>query len=66
MQKISFKNHLKPAFTVKARITFIKEIESGQGVSYEHLFKSSKKTTLTVVSIGYGDGVKRSLCGKLM
>ena len=56
---------LKPAFSVKSRITFIKEIEAGIGVSYGHLFKSTKKTTIAVVCIGYSDGVPRCLSGKI-
>ena len=58
-------SYLKPAFSVKSRVTFKKVINVGEGVSYGHLFKSSKKTTLAIISIGYGDGVPRNLSGKI-
>jgi len=56
---------LKPAMTVKARITFIREVSSGVGVSYGHLYKTNRKTRLAVVGIGYADGVNRALSGKI-
>tara|TARA_B100000700_G_scaffold8192_1_gene8583 strand:+ start:233 stop:1444 length:1212 start_codon:yes stop_codon:yes gene_type:complete len=59
------KLHLKPALKVKARITFIRDVPSGTGVGYGHLFKTKRKTRLAVVAIGYADGVSRALSGKI-
>ena len=57
--------NLKPALNVKARITFIRDVPNETGVGYGHLFKTKRKSKLAVVSIGYADGVSRSLSGKI-
>ena len=56
---------LEPALTVKARITFIREVPKGTGVGYGHTFTTTRKSRLAVVAIGYADGVSRSLSGKI-
>lgn len=56
---------LKPAMSVKAKITFIRKVNSEVGVSYGHLFKTKKPSLLAVVGIGYADGISRALSGKI-
>ncbi len=56
---------LKPALSVKARITMIKKVPSGTGVSYGHTFVTDRPSILAVVAIGYADGVARALSGKI-
>jgi alanine racemase len=56
---------LRPVMSVKARITQIKTIPIGTGVSYNHSFVAERDTTVAVVSIGYADGVPRRLSNKL-
>ena len=56
---------LQPALTVKARVTLIRDVPSGTGVSYGHAFRTSRKSRLAVVAIGYADGVQRALSGKI-
>jgi alanine racemase len=50
---------LRPAMTVRARVTVTKRVPAGEGVSYGHTYRTSGDTTLAVVPIGYGDGVPR-------
>ncbi|MGC9526983.1 MAG: alanine racemase [Limnospira sp.] len=59
---------LKPAMSVRARVTQIKTIEAGTGVSYGHQFVAPKRTRIAVVGIGYADGVPRNLsnCMKVL
>ncbi len=57
--------NLKPALKVKARVTLVREVPTGTGVSYGHLFKTQRKSKLAVVAIGYADGVSRALSGKI-
>ncbi|PPS46047.1 alanine racemase [Chroococcidiopsis sp. TS-821] len=52
---------LKPVMQVKARITQVKSIPAGTGVSYGHKFVSDRAMQLAVVGIGYADGVPRNL-----
>ncbi|ABM72916.1 putative Alanine racemase [Prochlorococcus marinus str. MIT 9515] len=59
------KSLLKPALFLKAKVTFVRTIEKGVGVSYGNKFVSDRKTKLAVLSIGYADGIIRSLSGKI-
>ena len=63
--KINEDLFLKPALTLKAKVTFIRTIEKGIGVSYGNKFVSNRKTKLAVLSIGYADGILRNLSGKI-
>ncbi|USR89706.1 alanine racemase [Phormidium yuhuli AB48] len=56
---------LQPVLQVKARITQVKTIPPGTGVSYGHRFVSQRETRLAVVGIGYADGVPRLLSNRL-
>lgn len=56
---------LKPALSVKSRITQIKTIPPGTGVSYGHQFVSDQELKLAVVGIGYADGVPRNLSNRV-
>jgi len=56
---------LKPALSLKVKVAFIRTIDKGVSVSYGGKFMSHRKTKLAVLSIGYADGVPRSLSGKI-
>ena len=56
---------LQPVLQVKARVTQVKTIASGTGVSYGHQFIAQEDLHLAVVSIGYADGVSRNLSNRL-
>lgn len=56
---------LAPVMQVKARITQVKTIPAGRGVSYGHHFIADRDLRLAVVGIGYADGVPRSLSNRL-
>jgi alanine racemase len=56
---------LQPVMSVKARITQIKNIPVGTGVSYSHRFVAQRDSTIAVVGIGYADGVPRRLSNQL-
>ena len=63
--RINEKLFLKPALFLKAKVTFVRTIEKGVGVSYGNKFISNRKTKLAVLSIGYADGIIRNLSGKI-
>ena len=63
--KINEQLFLKPALFLKARVTFVRTIEKGIGVSYGNKFVSERKTKLAVLGIGYADGISRNLSGKI-
>ena len=56
---------LKPVLSVHARVTQIRTINPGEGVSYGHRFVAQRKTRVAAVGIGYADGVPRNLSGQL-
>jgi alanine racemase len=56
---------LKPAMQVKARVTQVKTIEAGTGVSYGHQFVAGRQTQIAVVGVGYADGIPRNLSNKM-
>jgi alanine racemase len=47
--------------TLKSRITFIKEIDANESVSYNRRFISKRKLKIATIPIGYADGYKRCL-----
>ncbi len=56
---------LFPVMQVKARVTQVKTIAPGTGVSYGHRFVADRPTRLAVIGIGYADGVPRNLSGHM-
>ena len=56
---------LKPAMSLKSKVSFIRIVDKKVGVSYGKNFITSKKTKLAVISIGYADGIYRSLSNKI-
>ncbi|MGI6795691.1 alanine racemase [Gordonia sihwensis] len=55
---------LIPAMTLETRISLVKRIPAGQGVSYNHTWVAPADTVLGVVPAGYADGVPRLLSGR--
>lgn len=51
---------LRPAMTLQAKLALVKQVESGQGVSYLHRYMTNRATTLGLVPLGYADGVPRA------
>ncbi|MBH8565072.1 alanine racemase [Nostoc sp. CENA67] len=56
---------LKPVLQLKARVTQVKTIAAGTGVSYGHQFIAPHEIRLAVVGIGYADGVPRNLSNNM-
>jgi alanine racemase len=52
---------LEPVMQVRARITQVKKLAAGVGVSYNHRFVTPSEMQVAVVGIGYADGVPRNL-----
>ncbi|MGJ5675052.1 MAG: alanine racemase [Nostochopsis sp.] len=56
---------LKPVLQLRARVTQVKTIAAGTGVSYSHQFIANQEMRIAVVGIGYADGVPRNLSNKM-
>jgi alanine racemase len=58
------KVNLKPALSLKAQVSFVKNLPAGAGISYGHLYKTRQPTVIATLPIGYGDGYTRLLSNK--
>ncbi len=54
---------LRPVLSLKARVSLVKEVEAGEGVSYGLRFRAERPTVLATVPLGYADGVPWRLAG---
>lgn len=55
---------LKPALSLRTKISFVQELQSGEGVSYGLTYVAERKITVATLPIGYGDGYSRLLSNK--
>ncbi|HEY9661711.1 MAG TPA: alanine racemase [Allocoleopsis sp.] len=56
---------LKPVMQVKARVTQVKQLQGGTGVSYGYHYVADRDILLAVVGIGYADGIPRNLSNQM-
>jgi alanine racemase len=52
---------LRPVLEWTTRITFLKEVPAGQGLSYGHAFETVRPSLIATLPVGYGDGLRRNL-----
>jgi len=52
---------LQPVLEWKTRITFLKEVPAGVGLSYGHVFHTPRPSLIATVPLGYADGFNRRL-----
>lgn len=55
---------LRPVMTLKSRVSLIRTLPAGHGVSYGRTTILQQETQVATVGIGYGDGLPRSISGK--
>jgi alanine racemase len=53
-----------PAMSLKARVTFVKTLGAGIGISYGHTYVTERETRVATIPVGYADGYPRLLSGK--
>jgi len=58
-------HQLKPVLEWKTRITFLKEVPAGVGLSYGHAFHTQRPSLIATVPVGYADGLSRRLSNNL-
>jgi alanine racemase len=51
---------LRPVMTLRARLAHVKTVPSGTAVSYGGEWRSSDRTTVGLVPLGYADGIPRA------
>ena len=62
--KKTFSPKLKPVLSLKARISYLKTVKKGEGISYGLTFITQKRSSIATVPIGYADGYSRQLSNK--
>jgi len=55
---------IKPALTLRARITQIRNVGAFEDISYGRTFTTKRKSKLGIVPLGYGDGFSRKHSNK--
>lgn len=55
---------LHNVMSLKSRVTLIRELPAGHGVSYGRAFITTRPTKVATIGIGYGDGYPRHLSGQ--
>lgn len=54
---------LVPAMRLSARLAGVKDVQAGQGVSYDLTYRTATATRLGLVPLGYADGIPRAASG---
>ncbi|WP_034387707.1 alanine racemase [Deinococcus sp. YIM 77859] len=55
---------LRPVMTLRARVTHVHSVYSGETVSYGGLWRAQQETTVATVGLGYADGYPRNATGQ--
>lgn len=55
---------IRPALTLKSRVSRVRELPAGAGVSYGRTYITQRPTRVALVPVGYGDGYHRCLSNK--
>lgn len=55
---------LKPALTLKTKITYVKSAPKGRSISYGMTYVTKKPTKIATIPVGYGDGYSRNFSNK--
>lgn len=56
---------LEPVLEWTTRVTFLKEVPAGVGLSYGHAFRTRRPSLIATVPAGYADGLRRNLSNRL-
>jgi alanine racemase len=56
---------LRPVLEWQTRITFLKEVPAGTGLSYGHSFRTVRPSLVGTLPVGYGDGLRRNLSNRM-
>ncbi len=58
-----FQEKLRTVMSLKSRVTLIRQLPTGHGVSYGREFVTQRPTVVATIGIGYGDGYPRHVSG---
>jgi alanine racemase len=55
---------IRPALTLKSRVSRVRVLPPGAGISYGRTFVTERETPVALIPVGYGDGYHRALSNK--
>ncbi|MGH2683372.1 MAG: alanine racemase [Actinomycetota bacterium] len=55
---------LRPAMSLRSRVTLVKRVAAGEGVSYGLSYRLDRESTIATVPVGYADGYHRAVSGR--
>ncbi|MCC7076126.1 MAG: alanine racemase [Acidimicrobiia bacterium] len=56
---------LRPALTLRSELVHVAHLAGGEGISYGHRYVLERDTWIGTVPLGYADGVRRGLTGRM-
>ena len=59
----AFQKKLSNVMTLKSRVTLVRTLPAGHGISYGRQFLTTRPTRVATIGIGYGDGYPRHVSG---
>ena len=59
----AFQGRLATVMTLKSRVTLVRTLPAGHGISYGRQFVTTRPTRVATIGIGYGDGYPRHVSG---
>ena len=60
----SFQKELRAVMTLKTRVTLVRDLPAGHGISYGRTFITPRTMRVATLGIGYADGYQRRLSGQ--
>lgn len=61
---VKFPVDLRPVLSLKARVAQVRELQKGESAGYDLQFTAKRQSQIAILTIGYADGLPRSLsCG---
>jgi alanine racemase len=56
---------LRPALALRAAVSAVRTVEAGERVSYGHRWQAPTRTRVATLPVGYADGLRRGLSGRI-
>jgi alanine racemase len=56
---------LRPALALRAAVSAVRTVEAGERVSYGHRWEAPTRTRIATLPVGYADGLRRGLSGRI-
>ncbi|MDQ4006008.1 MAG: alanine racemase [Actinomycetota bacterium] len=60
-EEVAGRATLRPVMSLRSRVSFVKRVAAGEGISYGHRYRATRSATIATIPIGYADGYRRGL-----